>query len=183
MPQNMRQIPKSKKQAILDAAQALDIRQASDAEIRRIQTHIAQQGVSAKPAISYIVRTLRQAGLPVHTRFADAPIQEPYASQLKGLLRFQELDAAETSLRALNKAFEEYRQIGDQMGMHHVRRLALKGKQRASAIAQNPRVGPANRKVKLEIVNWFRVWLESPELFFVWLEVRKQSEEFRSLNP
>jgi len=138
-----------------------------------------------KPSSSYIVNTLREFGIPVEavTQFANAWLEEPYATRLKGLLQFQDLNLAEDSLRKLHAAYEEYQQGGDRLGTRRVHALVLKGKQRAEAMAHNPRVDPAKRKVKREIVNWFRVWLDSPDLFFVWLEVRKKSDEFRSLNP
>jgi len=59
--------------------------------------------------------------------------------------------------------------------------LALKGKQRAEGLAANPRISPARRAEKGEIASWFRLWLESPGLFFDWLEVRKSSEEFQTI--
>jgi hypothetical protein len=42
-------------------------------------------------------------------------------------------------------------------------------------------VGPEKRREKQEVANWFRVWLETSDLFFDWLELRKQSEEFQRL--
>ena len=177
---------RSKKQCILDAAHSLKIDRAGRSEIRRIQAYLVWQfGVDAKPNVSYIARTLRQAGIQVDavTEFDDAEVEEPYATRLQGLLQFQNLQVAEDSLRKLHAAFEEYRQAVDRLGMRRVRGLVLRGRQRAEAIAHNPRVNPANRHVKREIVNWFRVWLESPDLFFDWLEIRKKSEEFRSLEP
>jgi hypothetical protein len=42
-------------------------------------------------------------------------------------------------------------------------------------------VSPDKRAEKQEIATWFRIWLETPDLFFDWLELRKASEEFRGL--
>ncbi|MGH9433783.1 MAG: hypothetical protein ACRD3T_19815 [Terriglobia bacterium] len=175
---------RSKKQSILDAVESLGIAKAGEGQIRRIQAHLVRQlGIAGKPSASHIIKTLRDAGIPVgvQTPFDEPSIEEPYATRLKGLLQFQGLQAAEDSLRTIHAAFEEYREAADRRGMRLVRGLVLKGKQRAAAIARNPRVDPANRAAKREIVNWFRVWLESPDLFFVWLEVRKKSTEFQAL--
>ena len=30
---------------------------------------------------------------------------------------------------------------------------------------------------------WFRIWLETPDAFFDWLDVRKQSPDFQSKFP
>ena len=35
----------------------------------------------------------------------------------------------------------------------------------------------------MEIANWFRIWLETPDAFFDWLDVRKQSPDFRIEIP
>jgi len=57
------------------------------------------------------------------------------------------------------------------------------GKRRAEMIARNPKVEKTKREEKEEIANWFRIWLEMPDTFFDWLDVRKQSVEFRTKFP
>jgi hypothetical protein len=59
----------------------------------------------------------------------------------------------------------------------------LRGRQRAESLAANARIRPEKRLEKREIAAWFRVWLESPTLFFDWLEIRKHTEEFRQHFP
>ena len=44
--------------------------------------------------------------------------------------------------------------------------------------ARNHRVEQRKREEKEEIVQWFRIWLETPDAFFDWLDVRKQSPEY-----
>ncbi len=85
----------------------------------------------------------------------------------------------------MDAAYQSYRQSSDRVGASLVRALVLKGKQRAQNLAANPRVSPAKRQEKQEIVRWFTVWLQTPDLFFDWLELRKRSEEFqrRSSDP
>jgi len=39
-------------------------------------------------------------------------------------------------------------------------------------------VAAEKRAEKAEIRQWFRVWLETPEAFFDWLELRKRAPEF-----
>jgi len=106
-------------------------------------------------------------------------MDQPYASRLKGLLAFSDLASAEASIRKFDAAWREYRELGDRVGVGLVQALMLKGKQRAASIAANRRFGLQKREEKAEIASWFRVWLETPELFGDWLDLRKQSEEFR----
>jgi hypothetical protein len=46
-------------------------------------------------------------------------------------------------------------------------------------IAHNRKVDESKRAEKAEIAHWFAIWLETPDAFFDWLEVRKASPEFQ----
>ena len=106
---------------------------------------------------------------------------EPYASRLKGMLEFHDLGSAERSLKRLDALRLEYSSVADRLGENLVFALGKKGKLRARSLAANPRVQPQKRREKQEITSWFQVWLETPDLFASWLELRKSSEEFRKL--
>jgi hypothetical protein len=45
-------------------------------------------------------------------------------------------------------------------------------------ISRNHKVDPKKRAEKEEVAHWFAIWLETPDAFFDWVEVRKQSAEF-----
>jgi len=44
-------------------------------------------------------------------------------------------------------------------------------------------VDEKKRAEKKEVAQWFAIWLETPDAFFDWLEVRKQSESFQREFP
>jgi len=50
-------------------------------------------------------------------------------------------------------------------------------------ISRNHKVEAENRAQKEEAAHWFAIWLETPDAFFDWLEVRKQSPEFQKKFP
>jgi hypothetical protein len=50
-------------------------------------------------------------------------------------------------------------------------------------IARNPKVEPQKRAEKEEMMNWFVIWLETPDAFFDWLELRKQSPDYQKRFP
>ena len=177
-------VPKnlSKKQIILDLCRDLGLERASERDLRRIQAGVRQRlADKGGTSLSYIASVLREAGVAVdyQDRFADPAMEEPYASRLKGALQFRDLPSAENSLRNLDQIYREYREAADHEGTSLIRSIVLKGKERASSLARNPRISPEKRWEKQEVAQWFRVWLESPNLFFDWLELRKHSEEFR----
>jgi len=153
---------------------------AIEAELRR------ELGPNSKTSLSYIAGVLRAAGVRVElparfdNRYLDPEMGEPYAGRLEGVLHFGDFAATEGAIRKLDAFYREYRSVADRRGTDLVRSLVVKGKQRAESLARNPRVSAEKRREKQEIAAWFRVWLEVPDLFFDWLEMRKQSEEFRA---
>jgi hypothetical protein len=176
----------SKKQVILECREQHHMEEAREAELRLIQKEIgARLGGSSQTSLSYIAEVLRQAGTRVDYEdpYTPAALPEPYASRLEGALQFHNLASAEAALRTLDAAYRDYQAASDPAGAQCARTLILRGKQRAERLAASPRVSPAKRQEKREIAGWFRVWLENPDLFFDWLSLRKQTEEFRQLFP
>jgi hypothetical protein len=172
----------SKKQIILEYCRAKTLERIGPEEIRALENELrARLGSNLKTSPSYIARVLREAGKNVEyqDRFTAPSMEEPYASRLRNLLQFHDFASAEASLRQLDELYREYRQASDRIGAGLVRSLLQKGKLRASSLATNPRVSSDKRAEKREIATWFRIWLETADLFFAWLELRKASEEFR----
>ncbi len=174
----------TKKQLILDYAQAHHLQRVGAQEIRALDHELRRRlGPAHHTSSAYIVNVLRDAGAHVlyNSRFVDSDIEEPYASRLNGLLRFRDLESTEKTIQKLDAIYREYRGVSDRVGTCLVRSLAVRGKQRAEGLAANPRVRREKRQEKQEIACWFKVWLEVPDLFFDWLELRKGSEDFRNL--
>jgi hypothetical protein len=174
----------TKKQLILDCFRTHGWERVGREETAAVEAELRRTlGPAGKTSFSYIANVLRQAGARVdyEDRYVDPLMEEPYAVRLKGVLQFGHLAAAESSLRQLDAIYREYLQAADQVGTRLVRSLVVKGKQRAGSLAASPRVSPERRQQKQEIATWFRVWLETPDLFFDWLDLRKESEEFRRL--
>ncbi|HLY62836.1 MAG TPA: hypothetical protein VKV95_18990 [Terriglobia bacterium] len=175
---------RNKKQLILELKQARGLEQAGAGEIRALQADLRQRlGPHHKTSASYIANVLRADGVRVtyNDRYVDPALPEPYARRLDGLLQFSDFNVAECSLHKLDDAYREYRLVSDREGTSFVRTLVIKGRQRAESLARNPRVSLEKRREKEEIAYWFKLWLDLPDLFFDWLELRKQSKEFQRL--
>lgn len=59
------------------------------------------------------------------------------------------------------------------------RAAVLLAKRHAELAWRSPR---ANRAVKTEMIEWMRVWLETPDAFAVWMERRKSTAEWQALE-
>jgi len=112
---------------------------------------------------------------------SEITIDPPYDSTLKGILSFRSFPEAERTLRRLEQLRQKYVAEGDDKGIECCRQVALLGRKRAELISCNQKVLAAKRQEKKEIASWFQIWLETPDLFADWLELRKGTSAFRRL--
>jgi hypothetical protein len=108
-------------------------------------------------------------------------MEETYREELEGILEFSTFDAAEKTIRLLEKLCRKYEKSSDKKGMEYCRQIALLGRRRAEFIGRNKRVAFHKRLQKKEIAEWFRIWLETPDLFDAWIRMRKETEGFKKL--
>jgi len=104
-----------------------------------------------------------------------------YEGLFEHVLAFRTYGEAEGSLRRLDELLHGFVAASDKKGVECCRNAALQGRRRAEMIARNPRVDPVKRSQKREIALWFRIWLEDPDLFWDWLELRKAAPGFADL--
>ncbi|HET7099507.1 MAG TPA: hypothetical protein VFJ52_00035 [Terriglobia bacterium] len=113
----------------------------------------------------------------------EASTQDHHDLHVKGLLQFRDLDSALTSLQKIDTLYRQYREVSDRVGTSLARELVTKSEQRAESMAVSVRLSPEKRREKREIAKWFKVWLEVPDLFLDWLEMRQKSREFQRKFP
>jgi len=106
-------------------------------------------------------------------------IEGRYEDEFADLLHFSTLEEAEMCLVRLDELLHKFLAAGERAAAERVREVARLGRRRADMIARNQKVDPWKRFEKAEAAMWFKIWLETPEAFFDWLEVRKQSAEYR----
>ncbi len=168
----------NKKQAILQIARGLNTLRFTPAEVEQIRRRMmADFGAAGKTSPDYIVSVLEDAGLRVvwSTR---ADTEGKYEEEFHDLLHFSTLEEAEMCLVRLDELLRKFRASGERAAAERALEVGRLGRRRAEMIARNPKVEPAKRTEKEEIAHWFAIWLETPDAFFDWLEVRKQSPEF-----
>jgi hypothetical protein len=171
----------TKKHAILEVARELDVEKFTPAEIEQIRRQlVVRLGASGKTAPEYIVGVLQNSGLRVVWSTA-ADTEGLYEEEFRDLLHFATLEEAEMCLVRLDELLHKFQAEGQRAAANRVLEVARLGRRRAEMIARNHRVDPQKRAEKEEILQWFRVWLETPGAFFDWLEVRKESAEYQRL--
>lgn len=115
-------------------------------------------------------------------RAPEIVLEPPYNQALEGVLAFSDFESLERCLCTLDEIHRSYQRAGDNKGVEYCREMARLGRRRAEFISRNRRVSPAKREEKAEMAFWFRIWLETPEIFPDWLAMRKATEEFRALR-
>jgi len=169
----------SKKALILELARNLGKPRFTPAEIEQIRRQlIAQLGASGKTSSDYIVSVLEEAGLRV-VWSTKSDTEGRYEEEFQDLLHFSTLDEAEMCLVRLDELLRKFIVESERPAAERVREVARLGRRRAEMISRNHKVDALKRLEKEEIAHWFGIWLETPDAFFDWLEVRKQSPDFQ----
>jgi len=109
---------------------------------------------------NYLRELLRATGLP----FA-----QPYSGIHQDT--FAEL---ERTLIEMLEVYREALRAGDRQRARDCRRQVIAAKDRARFLARNPKTEPARRARKDEMARWMLVWLENPEVFPAWVQIRKR---------
>jgi len=169
----------SKKALILELARNLAKPRFTPAEIEQIRRQlIAQLGAGGKTSSDYIVSVLEEAGLRV-VWSTKSDTEGRYEEEFQDLLHFSTLDEAEMCLVRLDELLRKFIVESERPAAERVREVARLGRRRAEMISRNHKVDALKRLEKEEIAHWFGIWLETPDAFFDWLEVRKQSPDFQ----
>lgn len=169
----------TKKSLILKVARELGKPRFTPAEVEQIRRQlIAHLGANGKTSVDYIVAVLKEAGLRIawSTRLDT---EGHYEEEFSDLLHFANLEDAEMCLVRLDELLRKFLVEGDHAEAERVREVGRLGRRRAEMIAHNKKVDETKRTEKAEIAHWFAIWLETPDAFFDWLEVRKASPEFQ----
>jgi hypothetical protein len=179
----MNESQKTKKEMILQTARSIGVQKWTPAEIDQLRRRLlAEHGEAGKTGSDYVAEVLQNAGWKVLLHLQEEA-EEEYEEEFEDLLHFKTLQDAEVSIMRLDELMRKFQTHGEQAAVERVLRVARLGKRRAEMIARNHKVEPHKRAEKEEIADWFRIWLETPDAFFDWLDVRKQSPDFRTRFP
>ena len=169
----------TKKEMILTIARELSVPRFTPAEVEQIRRQlVARLGPGGKTSPDYIAGVLETAGMRI-VWSTKADTEGQYEEEFQDLLHFATLEDAEMCIVRLDELFRKFKEDGERAAMKRVLEVARMGRRRAEMIARNHKVEPEKRAEKEEIMQWFKVWLDTPDAFFDWLEVRKSSPDFQ----
>jgi hypothetical protein len=169
----------TKKRLILSIAEDLKKQRFTPAEIEQIRRKLITQlgPEKGKTSSDYVVSVLEEAGLRVIWS-TKSDTEGAYEEEFTDLLKFSTLEEAEMCLVRLDELHRKFTREHERAAIERTLEVARLGRRRAEMISRNHKVDAKKRAEKEEIAHWFAIWLETPDAFFDWLEVRKASAEF-----
>ena len=139
----------------------------------RIARELAQQGAALRhPEIIESDARWRESQIAARTNLFQGlrPLQTGVP------LRLNQAAAIVAELEELRGRFAP---AGDEVTLAEIKTLGIEAREAAKNRARDSSLPAADREVQAEISEWFRVWLETPNLFNQWLELRRSSAAFK----
>ena len=176
---------KTKNDLIIEVWEKLDCENVGAREITAIEDAVREKyGANAVESPMIIARLLADEGAELrHAEILELDVkrrlESPYAPMFRNILKFSDFIQTLISIRKLENLRKKFAQENDKEGLRLVKETAIKGKNRALMIAKNPKVEQKKRDEKAEIAEWFTLWLQSPEVFESWVQVRQKSRDFK----
>ena len=134
-----------------------------------LRKHIAAQRGVAPPSRPAVLELL------LATDARISPSIGGFAPDLRGRVHIGDADSAAASLVDMTNEYAQARKAGDSARAADCRRAVQHGQRRLLFLLGRPNLSAEKRREKSELREWFRVWLEAPELFPDWVLLRRRS--------
>jgi hypothetical protein len=175
---------RTKNDLIIEVWEMLDCENVGAVEIEAVEAVVsAEYGPDAVDSPMVIARLLADEGAELrHSEIMDLYLRRvanaPHEAALRNALKLDDLSSTLSSIRRLHNLRAKYLLENDTVGLRRVREVAMDGKSFAAEKAEMPRVGTVTRLVNLEIAQWITIWLQTPDLFEGWVDLRRRSPDF-----
>jgi len=176
---------RTKNELIIEVWEKLDCENVGSTEIEAIEIAVAAEyGQAAVDSPMKIARLLADEGAELrHAEimrlYVERASNRPYDAAFRNLLDLESLLSARRSILSLNSLRRKYVAANDREGVRLTRQSALDAKRNLKAVIDDPRTDGSIRRMKIEITEWLSLWLQTPNLFNDWVELRQRSPEFR----
>lgn len=177
---------RNKTDLIIEVWEKLDCENVGAAEIEAIETVVEDRfGKSAVDSPMVIARLLADEGAELrHSEIMDLFVRRasdrPYDPVLLNILETGDLKSARRSIRQMENLRQKFASDDDREGLRRLRAKAIAEKEIKAAFAERKDRDAGKRLEAAEIAEWLRLWLQSPEVFEAWFELRRKSPDFVS---
>ena len=170
---------------MIEVWEALDCESVGERELVAIQAALSETlGAGAVVSPAMIARELADEGavlrhpevLLCDTKWRERRLTELFAA---GQLDFENLESAATSMGIVETLRASAQEQRDRATLKRLREVIVHFRQQEDLISRSKIVSASEKAVAKEIANWLAVWLEQPELFADWLNLRQRSSEYQ----
>lgn len=176
---------RTKTDLIIEVWEALDCESVGAEEIAAIEEAVRgrfDEGAVESPMV--IARILADEGAELrHPEIMELYVKRqtdsPYDAMFLNILKLSDFNQALSSIRNLENLRKKFAAENDRQGLRLVRDAALKAKRSTFSIAGNEKFEKPKRDENAEIAEWFTIWMQNPEIFEGWVELRRNSKDFK----
>ena len=149
-----------------------------EAELDRLTQFVRSRlALDRKLSQAYLLRVLSEAGIEIARLLGGLPVD------LRGRVHFRDSEAAASSLLDLAGKYSLARENGNRLRQQDCRRAVRQAKDRLKMHLRRRELSEEQRTEKQELLEWFLVWLETPELFPPWLELHRTASTRGATGP
>jgi hypothetical protein len=176
---------RTKHDLIIEVWEHLDCESVGTRELEQIQQALHERfGDGAWESPASIARTVADEGAvlrhPEVFHFDSKWRERNLAGQnFLNELDFRSLPQAVDSFMKLEDKRREFEATSDEKGLKQFCVLFESAREDCLLIARSKIIDKGQREQAKEISKWLTIWLQSPELFSDWLDLRRRSPEFR----
>jgi hypothetical protein len=180
---------RTKHDLIIEVWEELDCESVGARELEQIQQALGEKfGEGALVSPASIARTVADEGAVLrHPEVFECDVkwreQNLKKSEFREGLDFSDLSLAFASVVKLEEKRLQFQVDNDATGLKELRNVVMVARKDLSLRARSKILDGEVREQLKEISQWLAVWLQSPELFSDWLDLRRRSAEFRSRFP
>jgi len=175
---------RTKQDLVIEVWEKLDCESVGASEIEAIEIAVeAHFGKAAVESPMVIARALGDEGAELrHSEIMELYLRraedKPYDAALRNVLDLHSLASALRSIKDLENIRRKWAADGDKDGLRNARQIAIDAKQDLRGKAEDNRTNDVERQIAVEISEWLSHWLQTPQLFADWVELRQRSKDF-----
>jgi hypothetical protein len=172
---------------IIEVWEKLDCESVGAEEILAIEKVILDQfGRGAIDSPMKTARILADEGAQLRhseimTLDVERRLQSPYDAVFRNAFNFSTFKETISSLKNLENLRKKFIAENDKIGLRLMNAEILKAKELCLNIANRKAIDENRRLVNLEIAEWLTVWMQTPEMFEIWVSLRQNSPNFKSI--
>ena len=175
---------RTKRDLIIEVWEHLDCESVGALELEQIQQALRERfGEGAVESPATIARAVADEGAVLrHPEVFNCDLKWRKRSLPDNFLERLDCSSLSTAFQSMVKLEEQRLKLqisDDARGLAQLRDLVSRTRNDSLLLARSRIIDAAQREEAKEIVHWLTIWLQGPELFSDWLDLRRRAPEFR----